>query len=72
MTTGIRRHAAVKTLTVYFRPPEEFLNQLNEIAEGFEVVVCEDRDELQSCLPRTEILITLFTKPDAEQLHLAP
>ena len=62
----------MKTLTVYFRPPEEFLNQLNEIAKDFEVVVCEDRDELQSCLPRTEILITLFTKPDAEQLHLAP
>jgi phosphoglycerate dehydrogenase-like enzyme len=62
----------VKTLTVYFRPPEEFLNQLNEIAEDFEVVVCEERDELQSCLPRTEILITLFTRPDAEHLRMAP
>ena len=62
----------MKTLTVYFRPPEEFLNQLNEIAEDFEVVVCEERDELQSCLPRTEILITLFTRPDAEHLRMAP
>ena len=59
----------MKTLTVYFRPPEEFLNQLNEIAEDFEVVVCEERDELQSCLPRTEILGRILSSQAAFDLQ---
>ena len=62
----------MKTLAVYFRPPEEFLVQLNKIAEDFEVVVCENRDELQFCLAQAEILMTLFARPDAEHLRRAP
>jgi len=62
----------MKTLTVYFRPPEEFLNQLSNIAEEIEINVCPKREELIPCLPRTEIMITLFAWPDAEMIRLAP
>jgi len=60
------------TLTVYFRPPEEFLAQLSNISKEIEIIVCSKREELKSCLPRTEILITLFAWPDAEMIRLAP
>ncbi|MEJ2166730.1 MAG: D-2-hydroxyacid dehydrogenase [Desulfobacterales bacterium] len=59
-------------LTVFFQPPEEFLTQLKDISGEFEVIVCKKRDELKSYLPRTEILITLFARPDAEMIRLAP
>jgi D-2-hydroxyacid dehydrogenase (NADP+) len=59
------------TLTVYFRPPEEFLTQLNNISSKIEIIVCTDRKELNSYLSRTEILITLFAWPDAEMIRLA-
>jgi phosphoglycerate dehydrogenase-like enzyme len=60
------------TLTVYFRPPEEILTQLSNISKEIEIIVCSTREELKSCLPRTEILITLFAWPDAEMIRLAP
>jgi D-2-hydroxyacid dehydrogenase (NADP+) len=59
------------TLTVYFSPPEEFLTQLSSISKETEIVVCADREELKSCLPRSEILITLFSWPNAEMIQLA-
>jgi phosphoglycerate dehydrogenase-like enzyme len=62
----------MNTLTVYFRPPEEFLTQLSSISKEIEIIVCRNREELMSCLPRTEILMTLFAWPDAEMIHLAP
>jgi D-2-hydroxyacid dehydrogenase (NADP+) len=62
----------MKTLTTYFRPPEEFLTQLGNISEEIEINVCTKREELIACLSRTEILITLFAWPDAEMIQLAP
>ena len=62
----------MKTLSVYFRPPEEFLTQLSNISKEIDIIVCKNRAELKSCLPRTEILITLFAWPDAEMIQLAP
>ena len=58
-------------LTVFFQPPEEFLTQLKNISGEFEVIVCTKRKMLKSYLPRTEILITLFARPDAEMIRLA-
>jgi phosphoglycerate dehydrogenase-like enzyme len=62
----------MNTLTVYFRPPEEFLTGLSNISGEMEIIVCPKREQLKSCLPRTEILITLFAWPDAEMIRLAP
>ncbi len=58
-------------LTVYFHPPEEFIDQLSDISDNFPVSICTHRDELESCLPDTEILVTLFAFPDAELIGLA-
>jgi phosphoglycerate dehydrogenase-like enzyme len=56
-------------LTVYFRPPDGFIDQLIHISDKFEVSICTDEDELESCLPDTEILLTLFSVPDVELLE---
>lgn len=61
----------MNTLTAYFSPPQEFLSELSNISGDIEVIVCTKREELKSCLPRTEILITLFAWPDAELIRLA-
>jgi phosphoglycerate dehydrogenase-like enzyme len=58
-------------LSLYFRPPEEFIDELRCISDEFSINVCTDRDELKSCLPDTEILITLFSWPDAGMIRLA-
>jgi phosphoglycerate dehydrogenase-like enzyme len=58
-------------LTLYFRPPEEFINQLSNISDKFTTSICTNQDELESCLPATEILVTLFAFPDAELIGLA-
>jgi len=60
------------TLTVYFRPPEEFLTDLSNISDKIEIIVCTDQKELKPHLSRTEILVTLFDPPDAETIRLAP
>lgn len=59
-------------LVVYFRPPEEFINHLRSLSDMFELITCKDRDELESHLAETEILITLFAWPDAEMIRQAP
>jgi len=59
-------------LTLYFRPPQEFLTELSNISSEIEFMVCKKRDELKSYLSRTEILVTLFAWPDAEIIRLAP
>jgi len=59
-------------LTVYFRPPEGFVAHLHSISDKVKINVCTNRDDLESCLPDTEILITLFAWPDAELIRLAP
>ena len=58
-------------LTVYFPPPEEFITHLNTLTKKFKVCICKDRDELESHLPETEILVTLFGWPDAKMIRLA-
>ncbi len=59
-------------LTVYFRPPEGFIEKLSDITDKFTITVCSNRNELESCLPDTEVLVTLFAFPDAELIGLAP
>ena len=59
-------------LTVYFRPPEGFVAHLSSISDKVKINVCINRDDLESCLPDTEILITLFAWPDEELIRLAP
>ncbi len=61
----------MKKLAVYFRPPEGFIDQLSAISDKFKIRICTNRDELASCLPDTEILVTLFAFPDAELIGLA-
>ena len=58
-------------LVVYFRPPEEFIEHLSDLSDKFELILCKDRDELESHLAETEILITLFAWPDAEMIRQA-
>jgi phosphoglycerate dehydrogenase-like enzyme len=58
-------------LVVYFRPPEEFINQLSDLSNKFKLILCTNRDELESHLAETEILITLFAWPDAEMIRQA-
>ena len=58
-------------LTLYFHPPEGFIDQLRDISDKFTIGVCTNRDELESCLPDTEILVTLVTFPDAELIGRA-
>ena len=57
---------------VYFDPPENFIASLGNISEKVKINVCPKRDDLKSCLPQTEILITLFAPPDAEMIQRAP
>jgi phosphoglycerate dehydrogenase-like enzyme len=59
-------------LVVYFPAPEEFLDRLSDLSDRFELIACRDRDELDSHLAETEILITLFAWPDAEMIGNAP
>jgi len=59
-------------LTVYFEPPENFLAQLGNISDKVKITVCTNRDDLEACLPETEVLITLFAWPDAAAIRLAP
>jgi phosphoglycerate dehydrogenase-like enzyme len=59
-------------LAVYFDPPERFIAHLSNISDKVKINVCTNRDDLASCLPETEILITLFARPDAEMIRLAP
>lgn len=61
----------MNNLTLYFSPPEGFIDNLHNISDKFSIRVCTDRDELKSGLPDTEILITLFAWPDAETVRLA-
>jgi phosphoglycerate dehydrogenase-like enzyme len=58
-------------LVVYFRPPEEFITHLSNISNKFKIIICKNRDELESHLPETEILVTLFNPPDAKMIRLA-
>ena len=59
-------------LTCYFRPPDGYLDQIRDISDKFKISTCTNRDELKSCLPDTEILVTLFAFPNAELIELAP
>ena len=59
-------------LTFYFHPPDGYLDQINDISDKFKISTCTNRGELKSCLPDTEILVTLFAFPDAELIELAP
>ncbi len=58
-------------LIINFQLPEEFISDLKNISNNFEIRICKNRDELQSHLPQTEILITLFNWPDAGMIRLA-
>ena len=58
-------------LVVYFRPPEEFISHLSDISNQFKIIICKNRDELESHLPETVILITLFDPPDGSMIRLA-
>ena len=59
-------------LTFYFHPPDGYFDQISDISDKFKISTCTNRDELESCLPDTEILVTLFAFPDAELIELAP
>ena len=59
-------------LAVYFEPPDDFIARLGNISDKIKINVCTKRDNLKSCLPETEILVTLFSWPDAETIKLAP
>ena len=59
-------------LTFYFHPPDGYFHQINDISDNFIITACTKRDELKSCLPDTEILVTLFAFPNAELIELAP
>jgi phosphoglycerate dehydrogenase-like enzyme len=61
----------VNKLIIYFQFPEEFISDLTNISNKFEIRICKSPDELQSHLPQTEILITLFRWPDAGMIRLA-
>ncbi|MDP7416750.1 MAG: NAD(P)-dependent oxidoreductase, partial [Desulfobacterales bacterium] len=58
-------------LIVYFRAPEKFITQLNDISDKLTIVVCTKGDELKSHLPETVILITLFSGLDTKTIRLA-
>lgn len=62
----------MKKLVVYFRPTEEFMTQLRNLSQNFELIVCTSPDELQPHLPQTEIMVTLFNSPDATMIRQAP
>jgi phosphoglycerate dehydrogenase-like enzyme len=59
-------------LTFYFRSPDGFCEQFRDISDKLKISRCTNRDELNSCLPDTEILVTLFNFPDTELIELAP
>ena len=59
-------------LAVYFDPPEDFITHLSNISDKVKISICTNRDDLKSRLPETEILITLFARPNAEFIRLAP
>jgi phosphoglycerate dehydrogenase-like enzyme len=61
----------MRKLILYFRPSEEFIDQLRPIARGFNMIVCADQDAVTSHLPDAEILITLFKWPDANMIRKA-
>lgn len=58
-------------LVVYFRPPEEFITHLRNISNNFRINTCVNRDELESHISETEVLITLFDRPDAKMIRRA-
>ena len=58
-------------LAVYFNPPEGFTKHLSDITDKFEISICTNRDELESCLPDTEVLIALFSFPDENIIRRA-
>jgi D-2-hydroxyacid dehydrogenase (NADP+) len=58
-------------LIVYFDPPEEFITRLRDISDQFEIIICTNRDELESHIREAEILIALFARPDAEMIRRA-
>ncbi|MDP6395742.1 MAG: D-2-hydroxyacid dehydrogenase [Desulfobacterales bacterium] len=58
-------------MIVYFRAPEKFITQLNDISDKLTIVVCTKEDELKSHLPETVILITLFSGLDTKTIRLA-
>jgi phosphoglycerate dehydrogenase-like enzyme len=49
----------MKKLIVYFRAPEEFISHLSDISNQFKIIICKNRDELESHLPETVILIRI-------------
>jgi D-2-hydroxyacid dehydrogenase (NADP+) len=61
----------MNNLTLYFRPPEGFISRMGDISDKFNITVCTHRDELASCLPQTEIMMTLFSWPDAAMIRQA-
>jgi phosphoglycerate dehydrogenase-like enzyme len=50
---------------------EEFISHLSDISNQFKIIICKNRDELESHLPETVILITLFDPPDGSMIRLA-
>ena len=66
------RDYAMNKLIVYFDAPQEFITNMKNIANKFEVIACTDREQLQYHLADTEILIALFAWPDAEMIRSAP
>ncbi len=58
-------------LVVYFPAPEEFIDRLNSLSDQFELITCKNKGELEFHLEGTEILITLFSWPDAEMIQQA-
>jgi phosphoglycerate dehydrogenase-like enzyme len=61
----------VNKIIIYFQLPEEFIADLVNISNNFEIHICKNPDEVQSHLPQTEIMITLFRWPDAEIIRQA-
>jgi phosphoglycerate dehydrogenase-like enzyme len=71
-TPANTRIFAMNKLVVYFRATEEFVIQLRNLSHNFELIICKGPDELQTHLPQTEILVTLFDSPDANMIRQAP
>jgi phosphoglycerate dehydrogenase-like enzyme len=61
----------VNKLIIYFQFPDEFISDIKNITNNFEIRICKNPDELQPHLPQTEIMITLFRWPDAEMIRQA-
>jgi phosphoglycerate dehydrogenase-like enzyme len=61
----------VNKLIVYFQLPEEFIGELKNISNKFEIHICKNPQELQSHIEQMEILMTLFRWPDAGMIRQA-